>query len=625
MVCPSGRVAMLSPEQTTLVVWEGGVVMDAARLKKALEQIDGAGYKAYGRLKGEYEFPGFTLFVDHVQGDPYASPSRLRARMSQSEAGHDPGLFSDPVRRVALEDFLARAFADAIRRYARGGRGTGNSGMFGIDSGGQEILERTAAVVRDDWVEIRFVAGLPADGRRCRARDAAEMLLNELPGIVASSLPAVALDNDSVRRHVESVEDQEWLRRRLDEMGLVAFVAEGAVLPRLSGVSDLPLEGGRAVPFRAPEELRTAVDFPNKGRIEGLGIPPGVTLIVGGGYHGKSTLLRSIERGVYAHVPGDGREGVVTRGDAVKIRAEDGRRVEKVDISPFIENLPFGTDTRTFSTENASGSTSQATNIMEALEAGCRLLVLDEDTSATNFMIRDELMQRLVPPDREPITPFIDQVRSLYEDIGVSTILVMGGSGDYFEVADTVIAMDEYRPRVVTAEARAIVTARRDERVREKSGGFPVAAQRIPLPDSINPRRGRREKVAARGTNDLVFGRRTVDLSGVEQLVDPSQTRAVGEFLRYGLRMGHIDGKKPIGAILDCLLIGVAEWGLDIISPFAAPGSLSASERSVENGRLAGPGGPGGGGAHPGDYALPRRYEIASALNRMRGFRVRQK
>lgn len=599
--------------------------MDAAELKQRLTQIEGRGYKAYRQVKGCYRFSGFLLFIDHVQSDPFASPSRLRVRVSQELAGFDPALFTGPVRRVAFEDFLARAYATAIRKHVRGNRGTGKSGFVGVDSGGQEVLERTAAVVNDRWVEIRFVVGLPADGRRCRTRDAIEIFFDELPRLVEAALLARAHDPDIVRRHIECVEDQEWLRSRLEPLGLVAFLADGSVLPRCSGVSDHPLEGGTAVAFAAPPQLRVAVDFPNQGRIEGLGIPPGVTLIVGGGYHGKSTLLRAIERGVYSHVPGDGRERVVTRGDAVKIRAEDGRRVEKVDISPFIDNLPFATDTRAFSTDNASGSTSQAANIIEALEVGCRLLVLDEDTSATNFMIRDELMQRLIAREREPITPFIDQVRALYEELGVSTILVMGGSGDYFEVADNVIAMENYEPRVVTEEARRIIASRRDKRQRESAGGFDGAARRVPQPASIDPRRGRREKIASRGTRQLVFGRESIDLAAVEQLVDPSQTRAIGAMVRYGLVRSYIDGDRSLGGILDCLLADVAQWGLDVIAPVADSASASGSNSPPE-----GDHGPSGGQTgtdrpHPGEYALPRRYELAATLNRLRSLRVELK
>lgn len=570
--------------------------MDASSLRQKLAQLDGRGYKAYGQLKGAYAFPRFDLFIDRVQADPFAAPSRLRARVGQQDAAFDSGLFSSRVRRVALEDFIARAFAATISRLVKGRRGTGKSGLVAVDSGGQEILQRTAAVVNADFVEVRFVAGLPAEGRRCLGREAAAMLLEEVPALVEAALMADALDAEALAVHVDAAEDQDWLRQRLPELGLVAFVAEGAVLPRASGVSDAPLRDGRVIGFRTPAELRAEVELPHGGRVAGMGIPEGVTLIVGGGYHGKSTLLRALERGVYTHIPGDGRELVATRPDAVKIRAEDGRRVEKVNISPFISNLPFGTDTRDFSTDNASGSTSQAANIVEALEAGARLLLIDEDTSATNFMIRDELMRQLITRDREPITPFIDQVRNLYRQHGVSTVLVMGGSGDYFAVADTIIAMDSYRPSVVTAQARELIASRPSPAA---AAGFGGLTPRVPLARGIDPRRGARVKVTARGLDSLVFGRQHIDLSFVEQLVDPSQTRAVGALLLHGRQQGYFDGEATLAAVLDRLFADIESEGLDILA--------GADEAA---------------GLHPGDFAWPRPYEVAAALNRLRSLTV---
>ena len=260
-----------------------------------------------------------------------------------------------------------------------------------------------------------------------------------------------------------------------------------------------------------------------------MGIPKGVTLVVGGGYHGKSTLLRAIERGVYNHIPGDGREFVVTDPTAVKIRAEDGRNVVGVDISPFIGMLPGGHDTHFFITDNASGSTSQAANILEALEAESKLILLDEDTSATNFMIRDRRMQTLIEKVHEPITPFVDKVRQLYKDYGVSTILVMGGSGDYFEVVDTVIAMVEYEPRDVTGEAKEISDKYPTGRIGEGDAGFGRLPERIPLSEGFDSRKGRREiNLRAQGLKTLLFGREEIDLSCVEQLTEDGQVKAIG-------------------------------------------------------------------------------------------------
>ena len=564
-------------------------------LRRTLQRIDGRGYKAYKDIEGQYDFGPYRLAIDHTQGDPFAAPSRVRVLVPLRETGFAPDLWSRKPREVAFRDYLARAFHQAIRRHVKGRRGSGKSGLVEIDRGGQEILERTSVLIRDGWLEVRFVVGLPAAGRTVLGREAQAIFFEEIPRVVGGALFARSLDEGALRRHVEVAEDQEALRDMLRELKLVAFVAEGAVLPRRSGVDDRPLTQG-VVPVEVPFELEVTVELPNRGPVRGMGIPEGVTLIVGGGFHGKSTLLKALERGVYNHIPGDGREYVVTDHGAVKIRAEDGRYIEQVDISPFIAGLPFGKDTCSFSTENASGSTSQAANIMEALEVGARVLLIDEDTSATNFMIRDERMQALVAKEKEPITPFVDKVRKLYTDLGVSTVLVMGGSGDYFEVASTVIMMDNYRPRCVTERAKEI--ARRYTSRRRDEGGetFGRVTPRAPLPESFDPSRGRREvKIEAKGLHHILYGTTSIDLSALEQLVDQSQTRALGAMIhRYATR--YADGNRTLREGLELLMKEVEEGGLDCLLPHKV-----------------------------GNLAMPRVFELAGAINRMRTLKVRQR
>ncbi len=567
-------------------------------LRRKLLAIDGRGYKAYKDIRGEYDFADFQLFIDHVQGDPFASPSMLRARVPQKLANFPSTLFSNKDRRIACEDYLIRTFDKAIRRVVEGRRGSGKSGLIAIDRGGQEVLERTAMVVDKEMVEARFVMGLPAAGRRVLGRQAIDMFFSELPQIVKESLFYRTLDSRDLENYVNIVEDQAYLRRQLPKNKLVAFIANNSVLPRRSGVDDRPLPRPQAIPFVSPPELEVTFELPNRGSISGMGIPEGVTLIVGGGYHGKSTLLKAIERGVYNHLPGDGREFAVAIPEAVKIRAEDGRRVEKVNISPFIQNLPYGEDTSRFSTDNASGSTSQASNIIEALEVGAKLLLIDEDTSATNFMIRDVRMQKLVARDKEPITPFIDKVKLLYRDLGVSSIIILGGSGDYFDVADTILMMNEYEPYEVTDKAREIAEEYQTHRQAEGGANFGEVTPRIPIPNSLNPSRGRRDKVQAKGLNTILFGRDAIDLQYVPQIVDYSQTRAIGSAIYYALDR-YIDGHKVLKQIVTEIMSDIETRGLDILSPFK--------------------------GQHPGDYAKPRPFEIATAINRLRTLRVKQK
>ncbi len=575
-------------------------------LRDLLQRLDGRSYKAFKDLTGRrFDVGGAELFVDHVQGDPFAAPSRMRLRVAMAQAELPPDLHDTRPRRIALEDFLARAVRRTIREVVRGRRGSGKSGRVGIDAGGQEILERTAVRVTPTWVEARIEVGLPAAGRRPLGREAEAMLLDELPRLAERALCMPPQDERQARRHVDTADDHAALCMQLAAHGLVAFVADGSILPRESGASDRPPRSG-AVAFESPPNLRvtlelahphTRADGATTTEIEGLGIPEGVTLIVGGGYHGKSTLLRAVERGVHPHVPGDGRERIATRPSATKIRAEDGRRVEGCDIAGFISDLPAGLgrtrSTRSFSSDDASGSTSQAAAIVEALEAGSCALLLDEDTSATNFMVRDARMQALVHPDREPITPFVERVRSLADDLGVSSVIVMGASGDYFAAADTVIELHDYVPRDVTAEAKRIAAQSEARPSRADGEALTRPRARTPDPDSIDPSARRRDaRIDARGTDGLRLGENDVDLRGLEQLVDPSQTRAIGWLLARG--RAWMQDAPTMARWLDRVEAFLDEDGLDALCD------------------------------RPTDLARPRRHEVAASLNRLRTFRVSQ-
>ncbi|TDQ52393.1 ABC-ATPase domain-containing protein [Actinorugispora endophytica] len=546
---------------------------DAERLEDEIRRMDGASYGRYRSLGGDWDFGGFTLTVERVQADPFAPPSRLLVRIPADTAGLPGHAWLDPVRRRATADHLARR----ARRVLKGTRSR-------IDAGGQQVIDRSSCQIREGGIHLRLGVELPGHGRRVDARGAVRELCGTVPDLV-DAVVWEALDAAEATAFADVVEDAVALRARLAGLGLVAFVADGAVLPRASGVSDLPMRG--AVPFASPESLRVTVSLPHRGEVTGMGIPEGVTLIVGGGFHGKSTLLHALERGVYEHVPGDGRELVATRSDAVKIRAEEGRRVERTDVSAFVRNLPTGADTRDFSTDNASGSTSQAANIAEAIEAGTSVLLVDEDTTATNLMVRDARMQELVHGDREPLTPFVDLVRPLRRDHGVSTVLVMGASGDYFDVADHVVMLDAYRARDVTEQARTLAAPRRD-------AGFPAPAHRVADPASVDDTARGRSRIKRRDMDVLTFGETDIDLRHIAQLVDPAQVVGLGLALRLLARERLLDGRRTVAEALDLLDARLDAEGVTCL-----------------------------GGGHPGDYAFVRRQEVAAALNRLRTLEVR--
>lgn len=552
-------------------------------LGSLLHAVDGQGYRAYKRTGGAWRGDDFTLHIDHVQGDPFATPSKLRLHLPPDAHGIPDDAWATTPRRIGLCDFLLRAFKRACESLPRVG-GSGKSGLVLVSVDSPIVLERAGCSIDESGLTLRFRVGLPATGRRCRGRAAAELLTRHLPCALNAARWS-DIDRRGAWSWIRTTEDHDHLQASLTDQGLIAFVRDGSILPRKSGVSSDPLDG--ALPFAGPPELRVALDTLHHGEVEGMGIPPGVTVITGGGFHGKTTLLEALQFGVFPHIPGDGREWTVTVADAVKVRSEDGRAVSGVDLRPFIHDLPLGRDTSSFSTADASGSTSLAADIMEALEAGTSLLMMDEDTCATNLMVRDARMQALV--EHETITPLIDRVHELLE-LGVSTVLVTGGGGDYLDVADTVLLMEEYRPRLFTEAARQVAERHPTGR-RIGEPAHPLRpTHRVPRPTSIDPsRRDGKITIKTRDADAIQFGRTELELSAVEQLTDYGQTRAIGALLG-GLRH-RCDDTTPVRDLVREAVRRAREEG------------LAAVEASPE-------------------LAMPRPQELAKALNRLRTLRI---
>ena len=567
-------------------------MQSSTELRSLLNRIDHRGYPAYKDTKGAYQFPGYILSIDHVQGDPFASPSKVSVRVAGRTAGFPQELYEGDHQRIALQDELTRQFGRRAEQFAFKAKGSGKSGLISVSRCGQEVLERTACRIdpKSGDVVLRMEIGFPANGRTINARELEKILFDFVPECVKYALFYKNMDAKRLRAIVDLAEDQHYIRGMLPQMGLCAFVANGSVLPRESGISPRPMKGG--VRFQSPKELEVAMDLPHKGKITGMGIRKGITLIVGGGYHGKSTLLKALELGVYDHIAGDGREYVITDNTAVKLRAEDGRSIQKTDISMFINDLPNGKDTVGFCTEDASGSTSQAANVVESIEAGTSLLLIDEDTSATNFMIRDELMQRVIHRDMEPITPFIERIRELYDDYGISTVIVAGSSGAYFHVADTIIQMDRYVPKDITAYAK------------KAAESYPaVSGPEAPAkkPDFQRcPRAGKgfrendRIKMKTMGREAVMINKETIDLRYVEQITDSEQVTALGYCMRYAQK--HImDGRKDLRQIVD---------ELERVMEKGTLAALCESSSSISC------------------MAMPRRQEIFACFDRYRSLKM---
>ena len=561
-------------------------------LKNKLESIHRKSYPAYKSLRGSYTFGDFVLSIDHVQGDPFAAPSSLHVELPLKKAGFPEKYLEKRHTKTALEDLILRSFSKALDQYSFKAKGSGKSGLISTSRPGPEVMRRTAVEFNNIALLVRFEVGFPANGRTINAQELEKILLEFLPQIVKTCLFYQSWEKAKIQACYELAENQQRIREVLEERKLVAFCANGSILPRKSGVSSQPLKD--AIEFQSPESMEISIDLPFGNSIRGMGIPEGVTLIIGGGYHGKSTLLQALEQGVYNHVKGDGREYVITRADALKLRAEDGRAVSHLDLSLFIHDLPNGKDTHCFSTEDASGSTSQAAGVLEGIEAETSCFLIDEDTSATNFLVRDAFMQRVVSGDQEPITPFIARVRDLYEKVGISTILVAGSSGAFFHVADTIIQMDAYRPKDVKMSVEALLPEYPPADLCSNAEPFTLPTEkRMFVMERKIKRYGRGEreeriKTKVMGTDGFSIEHNIVDLRCVEQLIDTEQTAALAAILKHIVKKGSI-----------CM--EMQELVAEINTLLKKKGMAAFEEGALSCG-----------------YAYPRKEEIYLMLNRFR-------
>ena len=577
---------------------------NSEELRQQLRSINRKSYPAYKGLKGLYHFGNYILSIDHVQGDPFASPSHVSIQISHRDTGFPVEYYKDTLTGTTLCDYLTRQFEKQVSQYSFRAKGSGKSGLLTASHCGQEILSRTACEITEKGITARFFVGFPANGRTINATELEKILFDFLPVCIQKSFFYSSLNAKELQNYIELAEDQEFIRQTLPAKNLCAFIADGSILPRESGISSRPMKA--SIPFTSPDSLRISINLPHKGKITGMGIPKGITLIVGGGYHGKSTLLNALELGVYNHIPGDGREYVITDATAVKLRSEDGRFIKDVDISMFINDLPNKKDTRCFSTLDASGSTSQAAGIVESMEAGSHLFLLDEDTSATNFMVRDAFMQQVIQREKEPITPFLERAEDLYKKAGISTILVAGSSGAFFHIADTIIQMDNYVPKDITASVKKLCSQYPLPAVSVTDFQLPHSHRIMSRPAESSKRlihnsRGNhsdsgaakpeRLKTRISGTDGFSLGRQEIDLRYTEQLIDAEQTAALGLLLKYAVE--HLaDGRRTLPGVVQFLWKNLSLHGL----------SFFTENQKISCG-----------------YATPRIQEIYACLNRYRG------
>lgn len=505
----------------------------------------------------------------------------------------------------AEADFCLRAFKRYIDELNGGlynrSRPDNENGKYDLCSPGGEVIKRNSAYFalcpQKDYENgagsdvyllndgifrpplmclcIRLQVQLP----KRKLRKTIQMLCRDLPDAVDRFI--LDFNREGLENAAALAKKQSAIREWLKSSDYCAFVANGSILPRSKG-TDLPMAG--AIPFQS-----TSDDEIEICGVRGMGIRKGVTVITGGGYSGKSTLLDAISAGIYDHIDGDGRELCITDESAVTISAEDGRSVKHVNISPFIKWLPGG-DTSDFSTEHASGSTSQAANIMEAVHMGAKLLLIDEDRSATNFMIRDRMMKALI--EKEPITPFTDRVGELYRAKGVSTILVIGGSGEYLSVADKIYMMEDYMIHDVTEKSKHICHSRGI-----KTELPPIAdweQSRILYADGFTsyPKGSGTERLSVSDMGFIIIGDEKIDVRGLHDIVCSRQLDTLGFMLRL-IEVTNTDRKIDIEKKINELYERIDEEGID----FVYSSFFTTCERFLD---------------------LPRKQELMALVNRMR-------
>lgn len=582
------------------------MVQKVKNLKKLIYSISDQSYQNIQKLRGDFQFPGYIFSFLKIQGSPGANPASIATVKVPIEDSQLPEQFlSSPSNRLAVADFLIRRFNQGIDKFAQQNRGKQGSGSFHIIILGQKMLERDSVLFTEDTVELRFIFSLPAkcSGNQFDAEQAWLMLEQELKAIVDFALYYQKYNEEtknSLGRFLEIQQSRLQIKQYMESNGLCVFINNGASLPRQSGVDDRPAMGAEIKNFQSPEISQIEIPLSANESIKGMAIKEGISCITGGGYHGKSTLLQAILSGVYAHIPDDGREYIVTREDAVFIRAEEGRSICNVDISPFIGPLPNGVKTENFSTENASGSTSQAAAMVEAIEMGSRFLLFDEDSCATNFLIRDELIKKVLDLAKEPINPLITTVRSIWKQHHISMIFVVGGLGIFLQKADTCLLMDNYQCKDITTKVRKEL----GEIAEENGNHLNFSSVRLLLADNFDPsytnQRLKKElpkriKDLRNAPRQLEYGMDLINLEALPQIVEAPQLLSVGYCLLVLRQAMQEQGGQiqPIDYWLKWLYKKLDQQGMPFLQP-----------------------------DYPGTLSLPRKYEVGAAINRIRSLKI---
>ncbi len=565
---------------------------DKREFYNMLMDIEGKDSSEYARLVGDFDFSRFVLKISQVPAESSTSPALFIVRVPQIIAGFPPHYFDTPVRRTALEDFLTRKVADQIDTLAQYNEEGISRRHLSVAMPGQKILPRTSMLVTEEYVEARIYVMLPQRDGRVDGERVRDIFFEELASVVNASLVYCNLDERELTAFVNSMEDADQIRQTLSMRGLLGFVADGSMLARM-GNTDFP-DYEAVTPLRVDSDIQVEMEVPNGGTIKGLGIPAGLTLILGDSYSGRIDLMKALAAGIYNHIPGDGRELAVTVPDAVSVAAEPGRSVQKVDVSLFIKEMEAGSQPAEFSTAEAEPSASQAAGVMEALEIGARAFLFDESTSAAAFLTRDTRLSSLMPEAERRIAPLAQRARHMVDDLGVSIVVAGAASvAEFIPVADTILRIDEYAVYDVTQAAKALDPAQFQIEEDPNPPDFAQERNRWVVPSSIDSSKGTDDQhIVAESIELLRFGRGLINLQNITQMADKHQTATIGLILYYA-RLRYMDESRPLREVMDLIDRDLGTEGLEVLS------------RDLR-----------------GDLARPRRYEIAAALNRLSSLRV---
>jgi predicted ABC-class ATPase len=559
-----------------------------------LKELDGQPIESYQQIVGDYDFTRYVIKCHPFRVKDAEILPLFSIRVPQTIAEIPSVLIESPIRRTALEDYLLRAFSAEVDKLASFDMTGLAKRNIVVTSPEQKILPRNTILVTGEYVELRVAIQLPlqqtlVDGVVTYAVDGVrmqEILFDELMESVVNSLLYCNMDAEDVELFVQSMDNADRLRQHLNASGQVAFLAEGSLLDRAE-LSDLP-DYEHAVPLGLADGLGEPVDTPYAGTVNGLVVPSGLTVILGEADGGRIELMDALAQGIYNHVNGDGREHCVTVPDAVEIISEPGRSVQNVDLSAFYRE---DVSKQHFSSDWADSFDSQAASLMEALEAGSRVLLIDEQTSCPTFLGTDSRLDEVLgEPSHISLAA---RARQMVDELGIS--IVIAGSNlvaEYIPVADTVLQVSQSVVSDVTAVTKELDVSPAAVAPSIQLSSL-LSRLRWIMPSSIDPSIGHEDVFVKVDEDGLMqFGRIIMDAEDISQLVSLDQLRAIGLTFYY-LKLRYVDEGYSLREILDLVDRDISNEGLNALARDFC-----------------------------GNLARPRRYEVAAMLNRLPTFRV---